>query len=55
MFRFFALNFKIAKPYYNYLLKRLKRTFANEKVKEKLKEINVKLQDKDIKHYYLID
>lgn len=52
---FFASNFKIAKPYYNRLLKRPKRTSVNEKAKEKLKKINVRLQKKNTKHYYLIN
>lgn len=45
----------MAKPYYDRLLKRPKGTPANEEAKEKLKEINVRLWEKDTKHYYPID
>lgn len=45
----------MAKPYYNRLLKRPKGTPTDEEAKEKLKEINIRLREKDTKHHYLID
>jgi hypothetical protein len=50
---FFALNFEMAKPYRNHLLKRPKGIPTNEEAKEKLEEINISLREKNTKYHYL--
>jgi biotin synthase-related radical SAM superfamily protein len=50
---FFASNFKMARPYFNRLLKRPKRAPVNKKANKKLEEVNAQLQAKNTKYYYL--